>query len=169
MPIVTAADMVGLHISTLRKVDVAAFPASVGRYPFPLPVLLRQVVSDRLTLAGEHLRAGDQLVLAGHFRSSISRHYYAMYHAARAVVFAEEQGDDYERHNILPHHMPSAMVDIVLRETELRDARLLRNQADYDCYPVGHSGWEVDARTLASVAANFVRAFEDHALTNGHV
>jgi hypothetical protein len=61
------------------------------------------------------------------------------------------------------------MNGVVLREAELTDARLLRNQADYDCYPVGHASWEMDARALAATAAAFLVAFEDFALTNGHV
>ncbi|WP_425319644.1 HEPN domain-containing protein [Actinoplanes philippinensis] len=107
---------------------------------------MRSVVSDRLKLAGEHLQAGDSMVLAGHFRSAISRHYYAMYHSARAIVYAEEKGDDFERHSELPRHLPATLPDAPQWESRLTDARLLRNQADYDPYPSGAVEWEPDAR-----------------------
>ncbi|GAA1754525.1 hypothetical protein [Luedemannella helvata] len=168
MPIASALDLVNLNVSTLKKSQISALPTS-GRNPFPLSIIVRQVVSDRLALAGEKLRAGDGLVRNLEFRSAISRHYYAMYHGARAIVFAVERGDDYERHNELPRHLPVTMNDVRAREVELTEARLLRNQADYDCYPVGQAGWEKDARELASIAATFLGACEDFALTNGYV
>jgi uncharacterized protein (UPF0332 family) len=169
LPVMTPSDQVGLHISTLKKNDLATYSTPQGRHPFPLAALITQVVSDRLVLAGEHLRTGDELVRNQHHRSAISRHYYAMYHAARAIVFAEVQGDDYERHIVLPRNLPSQMEDVTLRESELTDARLLRNKADYDIYPHGHIGWETDARTLAGTAAAFVSACEVFALANGFV
>ncbi|MFG2538719.1 HEPN domain-containing protein [Streptomyces sp. NPDC048511] len=130
---------------------------------------MRQVVADRLLLAGEKLRAGDHLLIGGEHRSAISRHYYAMYQAARAIVFAETGGDDYERHNILPRNLPPSLEDSAKREAELTNARLLRNQADYDVYPLSDSDWETDARSLASTAANFVQICETFASTNGHI
>lgn len=170
MPSLTPADQVVLHISTLKKVDVQAYLNNVGgRHPFPITPLMRQVVSDRLKFAGEHLGTGDQLLAIQQFRSSISRHYYAMYHAARAVVFAVEQGDDHERHNLLPRHLPQNMTNVAQYEVALTDARLLRNKADYDIYPINPIDWEQDARALASTSAKFFSAFENYALTNGHV
>ncbi|MEU5609477.1 HEPN domain-containing protein [Streptomyces sparsogenes] len=130
---------------------------------------MQQVVVDRLLLAGEHLRAGDHLLFSTQYRSSISRHYYAMYHAARAVVFAANRGDDYERHNVLPRNLPTALQDSAVRESELTNARLLRNQADYDVYPLNESEWEGDARALSVTAANFLQACESFASTNGYI
>ncbi|MFF3712380.1 HEPN domain-containing protein [Streptomyces phaeochromogenes] len=124
---------------------------------------------DRLLLAGEHLRSGDHLLFSTQYRSAISRHYYAMYHAARAVVFAESGGDDYERHNILPRNLPPTLPNSTTCESELTDARLLRNQADYDAYPLNETEWENDARALAVTAANFLQACESFASTNGYI
>lgn len=92
-----------------------------------------------------------------------------MYQAARAIVFAEVRGDDHERHNILPRNLPSNLVNAAARESELTDARLLRNQADYDVYPVSDSDWEDDARGLAVIAADFLQACDDFASMNGHI
>lgn len=169
MPVITPVDLVLLHISTSKSADISALPASTGRYPFPVVQLMQQVVVDRLLLAGEHLRAGDHLLFGTQYRSSISRHYYAMYHAARAIVFAENRGDDYERHNVLPRNLPATLQDGAIRESELTNARLLRNQADYDAYPLNESEWESDARALAVTAANFLQACESFASMNGYI
>jgi uncharacterized protein (UPF0332 family) len=169
MPTVTAADQVMLHVATCKNAQLVTLSTNIGRYPFPLRSLIRQVTSDRLLLAGDHLRSGDQDIFALHFRSAISRHYYAMYHAARAIVFAEVGGDDYQQHSDLPRHLPSSLPIRQTREQQLTDARLLRNEADYDPYPSAAAEWERDARRLAVTAAEFVQACEDFALTNGYV
>ena len=169
MPVITSTDLVLLHISTSKSAAISALPTGGGRYPFPLAQLLQQVVIDRLLLAGEHLRSGDHLLLSSQYRSAISRHYYAMYHAARAIVFAENRGDDYERHNVLPRNLPPTLPNSAARESELIDARLLRNQADYDTYPLNESEWATDARALAVTAANFLQECESFASTNGYI
>ncbi|WP_133890666.1 hypothetical protein [Streptomyces sp. BK208] len=92
-----------------------------------------------------------------------------MYQAARAITFADTKGDDHERHNVLPRNLPGAIENSALRETELVDARLLRNQADYDIYPIKESDWEDDARALSVTAAQFLQICESFALTNGYI
>ncbi|MBQ1118597.1 HEPN domain-containing protein [Streptomyces sp. B15] len=169
MPVVTPADLLLLHISTSKSAVISAIPTGGGRYPFPIVQLMQQVVVDRLLLAGEHLRAGDHLLFSAQYRSAISRHYYAMYHAARAIVYAENRGDDYERHNVLSRNLPSRLSDSATRESELTDARLLRNQADYDAYPLNETEWENDARSLAITAASFLQCCESFASTNGYI
>lgn len=169
MPVVTQNDQLLLHISNCTAEALTALMNGSNRYPFPLDDMLHQVVSDRLVLAGEHLRAGDQLVFALQFRSSISRHYYAMFHAARAIVFAETRGDDHQRHHVLPRHIPRGLGNSGQRENELVAARLLRNEADYDPYPASPSDWESDARQLSVTAGDFVQACEDYALAEGHI
>lgn len=149
MPVVTPADLLLLHISTSKSAAISAIPTGGGRYPFPISQLMQQVVIDRLLLAGEHLRAGDKLLFGTQYRSAISRHYYAMYHAARAIVFAENKGDDHERHNILPRNLPSTLPDSATRESELTDAHLLRNQADYDSVRHTFRLWHQEAYCCA--------------------
>lgn len=173
MPIVTPADQMLLHLSTRRAPHLATVLATLqqgpARNPFPVVDVVRQIISDRFTLAGDHLRVADQLLLQLQFRSSISRHYYAMYHAARAIVFAETGGDNHQQHGDLPHHLPVAMLDRARRKDQLTDARLLRNEADYDPYPAAASEWAADARELHSTAADFVQACADFALLSGHI
>jgi uncharacterized protein (UPF0332 family) len=169
MPNVGPMDLLMRHISTCKKVELEGIPTSGGKYPFPIIQLIQQATSDRLALAGEHLRAGDQLIFALQFRSAISRYYYAMYHAARSVVYAETRGDDYEKHHVVVRHLPHHMPDLATREQQLLSARLLRNEADYDVYPFSISEWEDDARMLSITASDFVQACEEFALTKGYV
>lgn len=168
VPALTISEHVLLSVSTSTSAQLAAFPVN-RRHPIPIQQLVQQATSDRLGLAGEHLVTADALVLTGQYRSSISRHYYAMYHAARAVVFAEVGGDDHEQHSVLPANLPSSLPDRASRAAKLTDARALRNEADYDLYPLGQPDWEQDARALAPVAATFVAACEQFAIQNGHI
>ncbi|MBQ1083393.1 HEPN domain-containing protein [Nocardiopsis sp. B62] len=156
-------------MSTSKKNAISALPANGGRYPFPVIQLMQRVAVDRLLLAGEHLRSGDHLLFGSQYRSAIGRHYYAMYHAARAVVFAENGGDDFERHSVLPRNLPTSLPDSAKWETELTDARLLRNKADYDIYPINDSEWEGDARALAVTSVKFLQTCESFAATNGYI
>lgn len=156
-----------LHISTCKKDELAGLSVSNSRYAMPVPELIKQATIDRLMLASEHLRIGDHMIATNMYRASIGRNYYAMYHAARAVAFASHGGDDHERHRHLPRNLPAALPDRPSREIELIDARLLRNQADYDPYPLNDVEWIEDARSLASTAAMFVNACETFANEGG--
>ena len=169
MPNVKPLDLLMRHISTCKRTDLAALPLTGGKYPFPIAQLIQQATSDRLLLAGEHLRAGDQLIFSDQYRSAISRHYYAMYHAARSIVYADFRGDDHERHNVLARHLPAKLPDLAMREQQLTAARFIRNEADYDVYPFSMAEWESDARQLAITATDFVKGCEDFALTEGYV
>ena len=62
--------------------------------------LQEQTCVDRLTLARELLGAADKLTRSrpAQYRSAISRYYYAMYHAMRAVVYYAYGGDDHNEH-----------------------------------------------------------------------
>jgi signal peptidase len=140
---------------------------STGRFLIPLPEPIRQAASERLRLAGDELSGGDDALRNGEFRYAIGRHYRAMYHAARAVIFALNQGDDHERHGVLARNLPTRMDDVHGREAELTEARLLSNQAEYDPHPPGHPAWEEQARALSVTASRFVGACEEYAFSNG--
>lgn len=167
MPVVTLFDGMLLSISTSTAADIAALPLSNSRYPMPVDQVVRKIVGDRLALAGTYLSAGDRLLREGHFRSAISRHYYAMYHAARAVAFGHYKGDDHERHSKLPRALPNSLDRIEELRNDLTEARFLRNQADYDPYPSVESEWDADARKLSSVAAAFCSYCDEYAQLNG--
>jgi hypothetical protein len=108
------------------------------------------------------MQVGDLLLRNAEFRGAIGRFYYAMYHAARTVVFVAEEGDDYESHGNVPVHLPGDMPARAVRVQSLEDGRLLRNEADYDPFPLADATWESDARRIAADAAEFCRACDDY-------
>lgn len=167
MPTITILEGMLRHVATSKASAIVALSGSGNRNPFPVVDVVRQVASDRLGMAGAHLRAADQLLQSGIFRASISRHYYAMYHTARAVVFAATQGDDHQQHGVVARQLPSTLPDKALREAQLTDARLLRNEADYDPYPMSEALWAGDAQALGAIASEFISELEEFALTTG--
>ena len=92
-----------------------------------------------------------------------------MYHSARAITFASFGGDDHERHNILPRNLPHDIAERGRLEIQLTEARLLRNQADYDPYPQSSTAWRADAQSLSATSAKFVQACEEYALEKGYL
>ncbi|WP_084421398.1 HEPN domain-containing protein [Rhodococcus gordoniae] len=169
MPTLTTTEQLLLSIALSNAAKIRALPTQLGKN-FDSSRLISQVISDRLELAGYHLRIGDRFFQDGEYRTSISRHYYAMYHAARAIAFATHKGDDFQQHSILPKNLPTKLPPSNSSgpwQTELTRARLIRNQADYDLYPVSIKDWEGDARDMAAIAPLFVAACSDFALNEG--
>jgi uncharacterized protein (UPF0332 family) len=167
MPRVDLHEKILLYVGTSKRVELAALASGNKRYPMPIADLVKRSTADRLGLAAVHLRSGDDLLLNRVFRASIGRHYYAMYHAARAIAFGHYVGDDYERHTPLAKNLPPTLANRGALEIALSDARLLRNQADYDPYPMLDNDWEPDARQMAPTAASFVQTCEQFAIQNG--
>lgn len=168
-PVLTPQDLFLLNISTgdaAYLTGLQSLQTGNSRYPMPFHGLIIQATVDRLALAGEHLRAGDALLQLDEFRSSIGRFYYAMYHSARSVTFASIPGDDHERHSALPRNLAGPISHLA---SSLTDARLLRNQADYDPYPVVNDEWETDARSMSVAASTFVADCVQAATTNGWI
>ncbi|MET9325824.1 hypothetical protein [Tsukamurella sp. NPDC003166] len=155
-------------IATGTIAELAALPAKIGRL-IETEVLIRQIVSDRLDLASEHLRIGDSMLLGEKYREAISRFYYAMYHAGRSVVFGFHRGDNYQKHSVLPNHLPPSMIDSASWTMHLDNARFTRNRADYDLYPRAASSWQSQAVSLSVQAAEFVAVCEEYAVSEGLV
>ena len=168
LPQVVTAEALLQSVAQGTVSQLALLPASIGR-GFTTTNLIKQVVSDRLELAGSHLRTADTLAQATLYRSAISRNYYSMYHAARAIVFGYHKGDDYQRHSVLPTHLPPPLPNASRWKNELDDARLVRNMADYDLYPRAALDWKNDSVNLAVVAAEFLTECEDFAMNVGFV
>ncbi|WP_436525601.1 hypothetical protein [Actinoplanes sp. HUAS TT8] len=125
-----------------------------------LQELQHQASADRLALASSFLVAGQRFMrLRGagpEYRSAISRFYYAMYHAARAVVYHVFGGDDHESHSKLPTKLPRDFVNAAVWTNDLKDARSRRNAADYDPYPMDNASWQSIANSLSVKAAQFL-------------
>lgn len=108
-----------------------------ARWGRGLDDLIHQVSFDRILLAEEFLEMGDAMVRARRdfSRSSVSRYYYAMYHGLRAVAFQSSEGDDHDDHSKLERGVPNDYPNRALVVNRLKDARIWRNEADYDPYP----------------------------------
>jgi uncharacterized protein (UPF0332 family) len=121
--------------------------------------LLERAARDRFGLAQESLRASKWVLGTSNprFRVVVARAYYAMYHAARAVVFFIEGGDDHEAHLELPKHLPKDFPERERWENEIKGARYERNRADYDPYPKSDSAFTSAASTTLSAAEEFLR------------
>ena len=122
----------------------------------PVQDMLRQAAAARWRLARKHRSEANKL-LAFHppqYRSAISRLYYSMYHAMRACAFLFYEGDDHEDHSKLPLHIPQDFPNKSWQQT-LKDARLARNIADYEPYPMGN-GWRRQALALHSQADQLI-------------
>lgn len=124
----------------------------------PFHDLQQQVCADRLRLAKEFLATADKMVNARppHFRSAVSRYYYSMYHAARALVYFAYGGDDYEAHSTLPTKLPDDFTNTALWQNALKDARGHRNEADYDPYPSEPRSWRPTAIDLGAKAPDLL-------------
>lgn len=130
-----------------------------------------QTVADRVNLADDFLRMADQMLRArGDLtRAAIARYYYAMYHAMRAASYQHHRGDDYEDHSALSSKgVPGDYPNRPTASNTLKDARLLRNDADYDQYPMSRTHWRVQARSLQGTAAQFVADARAYIATKGN-
>ena len=67
--------------------------------------------ADRLELAVRFRRQADRMLKMKPplYRDAVSRYYYSMYHAMRAVVFYVESGDDFQEHSELPKRTPKRL------------------------------------------------------------
>jgi uncharacterized protein (UPF0332 family) len=134
-----------------------------------LPDLQEQTCADRLRFARELLGVADKLARSrpAQYRSAISRYYYAMYHAMRAVVYYAHGGDDHNEHKVLPSHVPQDFVDSALWQNNLKDARAHRNDADYDPYPLDPNIWRDVALDLRVKSHQLIVLTEDYLRRKG--
>ena len=119
---------------------------------------MSKAAADRWHFAYEHRHNANKLLKSKPplYRSAISRFYYSMYHAMRACVFVSHQGDDYEQHGALPKYVLNDSSFDFNWQNILKDARELRNRADYDPYPKSNTAWKQDALDLKKDADLFL-------------
>jgi uncharacterized protein (UPF0332 family) len=118
-----------------------------------------RVVRDRFLLATQCLTTARR-ALTYHpvsYRLVVSRSYYAMYHAVRAVVFLGFGGDDHEAHDKLPGQFPPDFNDRAIWEHLLKNARFDRNRADYDPYPKSDAAFRTTAVDTCRTAQDLIQ------------
>ena len=134
-----------------------------------LDQLIANACSDRLKLARENYNSARMVVRLSRpqYRLTVACAYYAMYHAARAVVFFVNEGDDHEEHSKLAANLPDDLPDVGAWRNRLRSARLERNRADYDPYPKSDRAFSQTALTTLSDAADFISTAKSYLISKG--
>ena len=124
---------------------------------------------DRFQFAQKTLRAakGALSTNPAQNRLGLGRAYYAMYHAARALVFFKHLGDDHEAHSELPRHLPKDFPNRAAWENTLKIARLERNRAGYDPYPKSDASFATSAQSVLSDAQQFLAAVKKYLIKEG--
>lgn len=101
------------------------------------------------------------------FRVATGRYYYAMYHAMRAVVYFQSSGDDHEQHSQLAGKTPADFPNGAYWQNELKDARLRRNEADYNPYPATDRDFINTARHMRREAHSLLSDANTYLHANG--
>jgi len=124
-----------------------------------LEELRQRSTADRLALAVACTRRARVMMntVPPLNRDAVSRSYYAMYHAWRAVAFFSHGGDDFQEHKKLPDFAPPGFQDAVLWQNRLKEAREARNRSDYRAYPKAEGAWRREAEKQYSHAVELVR------------
>jgi uncharacterized protein (UPF0332 family) len=124
---------------------------------------------DRFRFAQETLRCARWALVSTkpQYRVALARSYYAMYHAARSVVFIAQGGDDYEAHTELPKHLPKDLPSRDQWENELKTARYERNRADYDPYPKSDTAFRATAEATLRTAETFFPVVKNYLKRKG--
>ena len=120
--------------------------------------LISNAAADRWRFAYEYRHNANKLLKSRPplYRSAISRYYYSMYHAMRACVFMSHQGDNYKQHSKLLQNIPDDFPSGHNWQNMLKNARDVRNCADYEPYPKSNMAWEPDALKLKKYATLFL-------------
>jgi uncharacterized protein (UPF0332 family) len=158
--------------ATTRKRDLDRFDQAVmlqELFRCSIRELRLRVVKDRIGLAMQCLTAAKRAIKHRpiSYRLVIGRSYYAMYHAARAVVFLSHGGDDHEAHDKLPGQLPNDFADRANWENILKSARLDRNRADYDPYPKKDAAFRQAAFETCRAAQDLIQECRSYLRTRG--
>jgi uncharacterized protein (UPF0332 family) len=168
MPLILAKDRL-IHVSKSKTILIKNWEEGISlHYDSGLTIseLICLVAVDRWRLAFEHRRQANKVLELATplYRCAVSRYYYAMYHSMRACEYVYHRGDDYEKHMELPKNIPPDFDPGVNWQNKLKDAREIRNSADYDPYPKSDSAWRknalalrVDADQLLSLTRNYLQ------------
>jgi hypothetical protein len=138
MPKASETDLRLLSELEARRIGDLKMGIALGtRTGYQMADLIAKVALDRLSLAAALHREARAALNRNprSCRNVISRSYYAMYQTFRGIVFYVTQGDDHEKHSILPQHLPRDFPAVGYWENALKSARLERNRADYEPYP----------------------------------
>lgn len=139
----------GNQVGFLREIAEATAPLDETK----LDEIVHKLTADRFALAQEIFATAKLLDInsPGGQRAAISRSYYAMYQASRAIVFHYERSD-IDNHHALPQRLPDKLPNSKHWADRLVDWRKKRDEVDYSPYPRG---------ALDVMAAEALREAED--------
>ena len=139
------------------------------RTGYTIRELQEKATKDRLELSSAHLIDAKSALksLMPAYRMSISRSYYSMYHAGRAVSFCANSGDDYQDHSKLPSGIPKDFPNRDIWENALKNARLERNRADYEPYPRNDAHFSDTANEQIQLAMEFLKLVKSYLHARG--
>jgi hypothetical protein len=134
-------------LEEVGTLDAARFRGVVG-----------DISLDRLGLAEEFLDAAQRVPSdkSVDHRVAVCRSYYAMYQAARSVVFAHAR-EDIDDHFKLPQNLPDDFPDRRQWVERLRFWRVKRNDLDYSPYVSADDDLEELRRAGTKEAGEFCR------------
>jgi uncharacterized protein (UPF0332 family) len=167
-----AKDDVLLKVTRAKKVEIGFFSEGVRLEQasnHTIEDLRHRATADRLKLAEDFLAAGEALMKARptQYRHAVGRFYYSMYHSMRAVVYFIHGGDDHDKHLMLPSKTPHDFLNHNIWQNNLKDARIRRQEADYDPYPLSKVSWRRPAKELSIQAPELIRLSRDYLKTKG--
>lgn len=115
-------------------------------------------IDARMGLARERLDVARVLLEAGHLRDAANRAYYAMFHAAHALV--RTRGEDPRTHRGLAHVLAETFADELTGDemASFRSAQEIREESDY---VTGTDPDAEDVRTVLEDAERFVARAEE--------
>jgi hypothetical protein len=90
-----------------------------------------------------------------------------MYHSMRACIYIHHRGDDYQWHTDLPKKVPPDFDAAVNWQNKMKDAREIRNSADYDPYPKADLAWKKHAESLRADAGQLILSSRKYLLDRG--
>lgn len=152
--VVLIRDLLRLSTASKKKIDDLKYAEYLfRRHSWKVEKFTDEITKDRLRLSSYCLSTDRQSFKKyNKYRLCVSRSYYAIYHCARAVVYYVHGGDDYQEHNVLHKNLPNDFPVRATWDNDIRNARLARNEADYDPYPLS------DATFKGKATANLAKA-----------
>jgi len=161
MPHTQAKQRIYLEVAKAKKADLDSWRRGVSierRAGAAIEDLSKKACQFRLRLAKEFFRAAQIQITQTkpNYRIVIGRGYYSMYHNVRALVYFSHGGDDFEAHSTVAKEIPEDFPDKADWQNKFRIARLERNRADYDPFPLANKSYKASAENVFNDTKNLV-------------
>ena len=169
---IQAKQKIYLDVAKAPKADLDKWRRGVSieaRAGETIDSIVSKACSFRLRLALDFLRCGRQEFARPrpNYRLVIGRGYYSMYHYSRALVYFIHGGDDHESHSNVAKAIPEDLDQRAAWANKLRIARLERNRADYDPFPLADSSYKSSATQVIEDAGNWAMEVKSYLRAKG--